>query len=112
MRRNYKKPFAQFVKKAHKPLQLAIEDEVEELCAVPELGEAKTGDLTGIWVHKFRFNRQEYLIAYRPPLREFKVKGVALDVLWIDFYKVGSHENFYDELKKYLKAERNGHDDR
>ena len=42
----------------------------------------------------------------------FNVKGVALEVLWIDFYKVGSHENFYDELKKYLRAERNGHDDR
>lgn len=107
MRRNYKKPFVQFVKKAHKPLQLAIEDEVEELCAVPELGEAKVGDLAGIRVHKFRFNRQEYLIAYR-----LNVKGVAPEVLWIDFYKVGSHENFYDELKKYLRAEKNGHDDR
>lgn len=62
MRRNYKKPFAQFVKKAHKPLQLAIEDEVEKLCAVPELGEAKIGDLAGIRVHKFRFNRQGYLM--------------------------------------------------
>ncbi|PZX29050.1 conserved hypothetical protein [Cupriavidus phytorum] len=111
MRRNYKKPFAQFVKKAHKPLQLAIEDEVEELCAAPELGEAKIGDLGGIRVHKFRFNRQQYLIAYRVLPQEFNAKGGALEVLWIDFYKVSSHENFYDELKKYLKAERNGHDD-
>lgn len=112
MRRNYKKPFAQFVKKAPKPLQLAIEDEVEALCAVPGLGQAKVGDLAGIRVHKFRFNRQQYLIAYRPLPQAFNVKGVALEVLWIDFYQVGSHENFYDELKKYLRAERNGHDDR
>ncbi|WP_373378571.1 type II toxin-antitoxin system RelE/ParE family toxin [Cupriavidus nantongensis] len=95
----------------NKPLQLAIEDEVEELCAARELGEAKIGDLGGIRVHKFRFNRQQYLIAYRALPHEFNAKGGALEVLWIDFYKVGSHENFYDELKKYLKAERNGHDD-
>jgi hypothetical protein len=101
----YKKPFAQFVKKAHKPLQLAIEDEVEAVCANPGVGEAKVGDLAGMWVHKFSFNRQEYLVAYRPP-RPGAAGG--LEILCIDFYKVGSHENFYDELKKYLRAERKG----
>ena len=50
----YKTPFAQFVKKAHKPLQLAIEDEVEMVCADSAVGEAKVGDLAGIRVHKFR----------------------------------------------------------
>jgi hypothetical protein len=25
--------------------------------------------------------------------------------LMIDFYQAGSHENFYDELKRYLKSE-------
>jgi hypothetical protein len=29
MKRNYKRPFLQFVKKAHKPLKLAIEDAVD-----------------------------------------------------------------------------------
>lgn len=67
MKPNYKPPFSRFVKKAHKPLQLAIEDAVEEICENPEIGEAKVGDLTGIWVYKFKFNRQEYLVAYRPP---------------------------------------------
>ena len=96
---NYKPPFSRFVKKANKPLQLAIEDAVEEVCGDPAIGEAKVGDLAGVRVYKFRFNRQEYLMAYRPPTPEGKV-----DVVFIDFYKVGSHENFYDELKKYLKA--------
>ncbi|MGY2490139.1 type II toxin-antitoxin system RelE/ParE family toxin [Cupriavidus sp. CP313] len=104
----YKKPFVQFVKKAHKPLQLAIEDEVEVVCADPGVGEAKVGDLAGIRVHKFKFNRQEYLIAYRPPRPGKQAAGVDLELLWIDFYKVGSHENFYDELKQYLRAERKG----
>ena len=65
MKVNYKRPFYQYVKKAHKPLQLAIEDAVEFISCNPEIGESKVGDFVGIRVYKFRFNRQEYLIAYR-----------------------------------------------
>ena len=110
MKSNYKPPFSRFVKKAHKPVQLAIEDAVEEICDQPEIGEAKVGDLAGIWVYKFKFNRQEFLIAYRPPAPEARTpearsQGVDVELLIIDFYQVGSHENFYDELKRYLKSE-------
>lgn len=105
MNRNYKSPFKQFVKKARKPLQLAIEDEVDMVCENPALGESKKGDLAGILVHKFKFNRQEYLIAYRPPAGNQIGSTELLEFLVIDFYKVGTHENFYDELKRYLKEE-------
>jgi mRNA-degrading endonuclease RelE of RelBE toxin-antitoxin system len=105
MKSIYKSPFSRFVKKAHKPLQLAIEDAVDEVCDNPEIGEAKVGDLAGIWVCKFKFNRQEYLIAYRPPTLEARRQGVEVELLIIDFYQVGSHENFYDDLKRYLKSE-------
>lgn len=105
MQPNYKRPFSQYVKKAHKPLQLAIEDAVEDVCANPDSGEAKTGDLAGIWVHKFKFNRQQYLVAYRPPTDEQRRQGADLELLMIDFYQVGAHENFYDDLKRYLKSE-------
>lgn len=105
MRPNYKPPFSRFVKKAHKPLQLAIEDAVEEICATPQIGEAKVGDLAGIRVYKFRFNRQEFLVAYRPPGDEEQVAGGLLELLLIDFYQVGTHENFYDDLKRYLRSE-------
>jgi len=46
MNGNYKAPFKQFVKKAHKPLRLAIEDEVDIICGNPAIGEAKKGDLS------------------------------------------------------------------
>ncbi|WP_300088098.1 type II toxin-antitoxin system RelE/ParE family toxin [uncultured Nitrosomonas sp.] len=97
----FKRPFAQYVKKARKPLRLAIEDEVEAVCEAPEIGELKVGDLAGIQVHKFRFNRQEYLMAYRPT-----AKNVPVAFLIVDFYQVGVHENFYDELKQYLRHEK------
>ena len=98
MQVNYKRPFAAFFKKAKKPLQLAIEDVVVAIQNTPSIGEEKAGDLKGVFVYKFRFNRQEYLVAYKV--------GEATDtlsVLWIDFYQVGSHENFYEELKRYLR---------
>jgi|SRR5471030_128050 len=105
MKPNYKPPFVTFVKKQHKPFQLAIEDAVEDVCADPNIGEAKTGDLQGIWVHKFTYNRQQYLMAYRPPTdEELKAEGVDIELLFIDFYQMGTHENFYATLKKYLKS--------
>jgi ParE-like toxin of type II bacterial toxin-antitoxin system len=100
MQPNFKRPFAQYIKKARKPLQLAIADVVELVCEAPEIGELKVGDLAGVQVYKFRFNRQEYLVAYRAPR-----KDLPLEFLIIDFYQVGAHENFYAELKQYLRQE-------
>jgi len=104
MQANFKPPFRQFVKKAHQPLQLAIEDVVEDICAAPDLGEAKVGDLAGVLVYKFRFNRQEYLVAYRSPPKALRERGdTTVEFLSIDFYQVGPHEKFYEKLKRYLK---------
>jgi len=100
---NYKRPLSQHVKKAHKPLQPAIEDAVEDICADPNIVEAKAGDLAGMQVYKFRFNRQEYLVAYRLIEKTQQGAGAAVEFLAIDFYQVGSHENFHDTLKQYLR---------
>lgn len=105
MQANFKPPFSRFVKKQHKPLQLAIEDAVEEICETPAIGEAKTGDLQGVRVFKFVHQRREYLVAYRPPTdEEMARENVQVELLPIDFYQAGTHENFYTDLKKYLKS--------
>ncbi len=90
-----------FVKKANKPLQLVIEDKVIEICKNPKLGVQKLGDLQGIFVYKFRFHQQEYLIAYK-----FDQSQTAIDLIWIHFFQIGSHENFYAELKRFLRQEQ------
>ena len=87
----YKSAFRKFVKKQTRPLQLAIEDEIEKIARNPAVGETKIGDLQGVQVHKFKFQRQNLLIAYR---------ATESDIL---FYFIGTHENFYRELKRYLK---------
>ena len=91
MEKLYKPPFRKFVKKQTRPLQLAVEDEIEKVGENPDIGETKLGDLQGIQVRKFKFQRQNFLIAYR-------VTGPE-----IIFYTIGTHENFYRDLKIYLK---------
>jgi mRNA-degrading endonuclease RelE of RelBE toxin-antitoxin system len=97
MKIRYKRAFAQFVKKASKPLQLAIEVEVTEVCKNPRLGKQKLGDLRGIFVYKFRFQAQEYLMAYQFEYLDDKTK-----ITWIEFYQIGPHENFYIQLKRSI----------
>jgi mRNA-degrading endonuclease YafQ of YafQ-DinJ toxin-antitoxin module len=87
----YKSPFKRFVKKKMRPFQLVIEDETEKIINNPEIGEMKKGDLAGFRVHKFAFQKQEYLVVY-------KLQGNIIAV-----YMIGTHENFYRDLKRYLK---------
>lgn len=89
----YKPPFKKFVKKQSRPFQLAIEDEVGQIRANPAIGTVKKQDLATINVYKFKFHKQEYLIAYKQ------------DKQTIVFYMIDTHENFYRELKKYIKTE-------
>jgi len=88
---SYKSAFEKFVKKQRRPLQLTIEDEVEKISKAPKIGVAKKGDLAKFRVHKFIFQKQQYLIAY-------KMEGND-----IFFYMINTHENFYRELKRYVK---------
>ena len=109
----YKRPFASFVKKQHKPFQAVIEDAVDVICADPAIGEAKIGDLAGIFVYKFTYKKQLYLIADHVPdvghakdrIEDSALEHESPQFLFIDFYQMGSHENFYDDLKAYLKAD-------
>ncbi|MBI4839254.1 MAG: type II toxin-antitoxin system RelE/ParE family toxin [Nitrospirae bacterium] len=87
----YRRAFKKFVKKQTRAFQLVIEDETETIKSSPDIGEAKKGDLSGFRVYKFKFQRQEYLIAYK----------VQSDNMV--FYMIGTHENFYRELKQYIK---------
>jgi len=98
MRTTFRKAFIQFVKKASKPLQLAIETRVAEVCDNPRLGQQKLGDLQGVFVYKFRFNAQEYLMAY-----QFDHFAGVIEITWIEFCQIGPHENFYTQLKKSIR---------
>jgi len=83
--------FKKYVKKLPHHFQQVVLDAVEDVLADPNVGELKRGDLEGFRVHKFTMVRQLTLMAY-------KVENDSLVL-----YQVGPHENFYKNLKKYLR---------
>jgi mRNA-degrading endonuclease RelE of RelBE toxin-antitoxin system len=86
--------FDRIKKKLPPNLRTEIDDQVKAICRDPALGEEKKGDLRGVFVHKFRLIRQMYLLAYWVDESETTVTLLAL----------GGHENFYRDLKLYLKV--------
>jgi hypothetical protein len=82
--------FIKFKKRASPKLQLEIDNQVKAILDNPEIGELKKGDLKGTRVLKFKFGHQEYLLSY-----EMREKFLHL-------YLVGSHENYYVKLKRFL----------
>ena len=69
-------------------------DEAVKLVANdPDIGERKVGDLLGVSVYKFKMNKQPVLLAY-------SVDEEDSSVITLYLLKLGSHENFYRDLKQ------------
>ncbi len=83
--------FERQLKKLHDNQRRDVEGAMHEVIENPGGGIHKTGDLAGMRVHKFHMVRQLTLLAY-----EYDEKA---DIL--RFAAVGSHENFYRDLKKH-----------
>ena len=81
--------FERAVKKLHAQQKAALDDAVRAVCAQPEIGEAKVGDLAGVRVYKFRMSNQLCLLAYR-----------LLDSDTLKLLMLGPHENFYRDLSR------------
>ena len=79
-------------KRAYKRLQpnqkADVDDAVASIVRNPTIGQAKKGDLAGVFVNKFKSNGQLILLAY-----EYDPATRMLLLL-------GSHENFYRDLKR------------
>jgi len=80
--------FDKAVKKLHARDKKTLDDAVRKIAFQPTLGEAKKGDLLGVSVYKFKINKQEVLLSYSLGRNELLL--IAL----------GSHENFYRDMKR------------
>ena len=80
--------FKRAYKRLHQNQKADVDDAVAEIVRDPTIGEAKKGDLAGVFVYKFKCNGQLMLLAY-----EYDPRTRLLLLL-------GSHENFYRELKR------------
>ena len=85
--------FAKAIKKLHAKDKLVVDKAVLAIATDPTTGEEKKGDLAGIFVYKFKLNKQELLLAYQ--IHPEKSSSVSVRLL-----SIGSHENFYTELKR------------
>jgi len=83
--------FGRQYKKIHKNRIAHVNDAIRQIQSNPVMGEMKKGDLAGVRVHKFEVNDELWLLAYE--VEEDHLLLLAL----------ASHENFYRQLKKYLK---------
>ena len=83
--------FGRKAKKLKKNEKKRLDEEVKRISENPEIGQDKKGDLRGVRVHKYKVGNQQILLAYETSEKE---------ILLLTF---GSHENYYRELKNYLK---------
>jgi plasmid stabilization system protein ParE len=83
--------FARFVKKQLPSFKRTLDKEITKIIENPEIGQGKKGELSEIKVHKFKHNKNLFLVAYS--IREHEI--------WL--IMIGAHENFYRDLKNYLK---------
>lgn len=57
--------FARKVKKIHKDQKKELDNQIKKILINQNIGEEKKGDLKGIFIHKFKMKRMQYLLSYR-----------------------------------------------
>ena len=88
-------PAARFLKKLKdKKLKTLYQEAIDKIREDHTVGTAKVGDLSGIYGYDIFYNKTNYELAYRVEYVEDKIIVVIL---------AGTQENFYEELKRYIK---------
>jgi mRNA interferase RelE/StbE len=82
--------FEKLVKKLPAKHKKSLDEAIKEILKDPQIGEGKVGDLSGVYVYKFRLNNVLTLLAY------------SVDDNSMTLLSFGPHENFYRDLKRTL----------
>ncbi len=69
-----------------------LDKQILKIADNPAIGSEKKGDLRGVYIHKFKIKHTQYLLSYR-----FAEENLELIM-------IGPHENYYRDLKSYLKS--------
>ena len=77
------------IKKLHPNQKKSLDKAIKAIASKPEIGEAKVGDLEGIYVYKFKLVDKQWLLGYR-----------VISSKKITLLLISPHENFYRDLKK------------
>ena len=88
-------PAAKFIKKLNdKKLKALYQKAIDEICTDHTVEEPKRGDLQGVWGYDIYYNKTNYELAYTVEYVDDKIIVVIM---------AGTRENFYEELKRYMK---------
>jgi mRNA-degrading endonuclease RelE of RelBE toxin-antitoxin system len=82
--------FARQYKKLNDNIAKDVDEAVGMISNEPSIGEKKKGDLATLLVYKFKSNGQLYLLGYS--------LDDGLRLIYLE--AIGSHENFYRDIKR------------
>ena len=85
--------FNRVAKKLQARDKKVLDTAIKAVLQNPQIGEEKKGDLTRVFVCKFKLNSQETLLAYELLPSKSSATGVML-------LAIGPHEHFYAGLKR------------
>lgn len=89
-------PAAKFLKKLKdKRLKALYREAIDKIREDHTVGEVKSGDLAGLYGYDIYYNKTNYELAYKVEYVDNKIIVVVM---------AGTRENFYDELKRYMKG--------
>lgn len=96
MRVKYSPAIEKYLKKLKdKQLKMKYKTAIELVTKNYKIGNLKTGDLSNIYSYDIYYNKTNYELAYTVEIIDDEI---------IIFILAGTRENFYDQLKKYLKS--------
>ncbi len=88
-------PAAKFIKKLKdKKLKMLYQEAIDKIREDHTVGKAKVGDLSGVYGYDIYYNKINYEMAYTVEYLEDKVIVIIM---------AGTRENFYDQLKLYMR---------
>ena len=88
-------PAAKFIKKLKdRKLKSLYKKAIDEICEDYTIGQEKTGDLSGIYGYDISYNKVNYELAYM-------IERVDEEIIVV--IMAGTRENFYEQLKRYMK---------
>ena len=89
-------PAAKFIKKLKdKKLKGLYQEAIDKIREDYTVGEAKKGDLSGVYGYDIYYNKTNYELAYTVERLENEVIVVIM---------AGTRENFYNQLKQYMRT--------
>lgn len=88
-------PAAKYIKKLKdKKLKKLYQEAIDKIREDYTIDETKTGDLTGFYGYNIYHNKTNYELAYTIERINEELVVIVMG---------GTRENFYDELKRYIK---------